>query len=118
MLARLELLGRFEMDHMTSGIDSGQIWPRCQELFYRDLQQDPKGFTAELHAVVTNDRGGFATYGASVLVWDFLTDFPTPDALAILDAAIVFKRTFGLSTFHLRGYELKRWEDLHGPGTW
>jgi len=118
MLDRLELLGRFELDPMNYSGDAGEVGTRCVVPFYRDSQDDPDGFLADLRAIVAHDTGGFATYGASCLVWDMFSDFRTLDALALLDAAIAFKRAFGMPADRLRGYEMERWNDQHGPGSW
>ena len=118
MLDGLALMGRYEMDPQGSGIDGGEVAQRWVVPFLADAQRDPEGFTADLRALVASDTGGFATYGASRLVWDLLSGFHTPDAVALLDDAIAFKRAFGLAGFHLTGYEWKRWTDEHGPGSW
>jgi hypothetical protein len=69
--------------------------------------------------VVADDTGGFATYGASRLVFEFFgSETRNEDALALLDGAIAFKRARGLSGRHLRGYEISRWREVNGPGTW
>jgi hypothetical protein len=118
MFERLELLGRYEMDYLSSGLDGGDLSQRCIVPFHSDAVSDPERFTADLRDVVANDRGGFATYGASRLVWELLSDCRTPDALVLLDAAIAFKRTLRMSTDHLRGYELERWNETHGGEPW
>jgi len=120
MLQRLELLGRFEMDYAGSGVDGREIYPTCIGPFYADAQADPRGFLAALRAVVADDTGGFATYGASCLVYEVLggQDGRTEDALALLDQAIAFKRERWLPTACLKGYELRRWLEVNGPGTW
>lgn len=118
MLERLELLGRFEMDPMGVEIGGGEIGGRCIVPFFADARADPPGFVADLRAVVAGDTGGFAAYGASCLVFDMFSEFRTPDALALLDDAIEVKRTLGLPTARLKGYELERWLHQHGPNTW
>lgn len=119
MLRRLELLGRFEMDPIGSDVDSGVVYPECVAPFYEAAKADPYGFVAQLHEVVVVDRGGFATYGASRLVFELLgPEFRSDESLALLDRAIAFKRERGLPTFGLTGYELNRWLDVHGPGSW
>jgi hypothetical protein len=115
----LELLGRFEMDPMGSDVDGGVIYPECVAPFYEAAQADPYGFVAQLHEVVAADLGGFATYGASRLVFELLgLDFRSDESLALLDRAIAFKRERGLPSARLTGYEWQRWLDVHGPGSW
>lgn len=119
MVARLEMMGRYEMDPMTSGIDSSQIAQECIIPYLSQAQADPEGFTADLRDVVAGDTGGFATYGASRLVWELLSSrCRTVGALDLLDAAIAFKRTMGLPTARLTGYEMERWVETHGQEPW
>ncbi|MEU4252934.1 hypothetical protein AB0F15_36590 [Amycolatopsis sp. NPDC026612] len=116
---RLELLGRFEFDVRGSGVDSGEIFPTCIQPFLEFAEQDLNGFVAELRAGVAGDGTGFATYGAYCLVVELAgTDVRTPDALALLDAAIEVKRARHLPQTMLKGYELFRWNEVHGFGTW
>jgi hypothetical protein len=118
MLRRLEILGRFEMDPVGSGIDANQV-SQCVMPFYEDAKADPDGFLADLRVLSASDASGFARYGASRLVFELLGhEARTDDALAMLDAAIAFKRERGLPSIRLTGYELARWEEVHGPGTW
>ena len=118
MVERLEQFGRYEMDPWSSGLDGGDLAQRCIIPFLKDAADDPEGFTADLHDVVADDRGGFATYGASRLVFELLSDYRTPGALALLDAAITFKRTVGMSSAHLNGFESERWRTTHGGEPW
>ena len=119
MVARLEMMGRYEMDAMTSGIDGGKIAELCIIPHLSEAPADPEGFTADLRDVVAGDTGGFATYGASRLVWELLSsNCRTPGALDLLDAAIAFKRTLGLPTARLRGYEMDRWLETRGQDAW
>ncbi|MEV4140965.1 hypothetical protein AB0J72_53475 [Dactylosporangium sp. NPDC049742] len=119
MLARLELMGRFEMDPVSSGEDATQIYPRCIAPFYVQAKADPQPFVSALLAAVRDDTGGFATYGASCLVVELLgTGQRFEEALELLDRAIAVKRDRGLPSAALKGYEWTRWLDKHGPGTW
>lgn len=119
MIRRLEMLGRFEFDARGSGVDSSEIFPTCIQPFLEFAKQDLDGFVAELRACVEGDGSGFATYGAYCLVVELAgMDVRTPDALALLDAAIEVKRARHLPQAMLKGYELFRWNDLHGIGTW
>lgn len=119
MLQRLELLGRFGLDPMGSGIDPTVIWERCTAPFLHDARHDRDGFLADLRVLVAGDNAGFPSLGASCLFFDIVEQpCRTEDALAIIDGAIAFKRARGLPSACLTGYELSRWMDVHGPGTW
>jgi hypothetical protein len=118
MLRRLELLGRCEMDYTGSGVDVREI-PAFIVSSYNDSQADPEGFLADLRAVVADDTGGFATYGASCLVFEmFGSQVRYEDALALLDGGIAFKRERGLPSMFLKGYEWVRWQEVNGSDTW
>ncbi len=67
---------------------------------------------------MADDRGGFAAYGASRLVFDLLSEYRTPGALALLDAAVALKRTLGMSMLQLNDYESRRWRETHGGEPW
>jgi hypothetical protein len=119
MVPRLEMLGRFEMDNISSGIDAGQVYLTCIAPFRKDAGADPVGFLAALRALIYGDGIGFVTYGACCLAYELLSlDTKYDDALALLDAGIAVKRASGLPSAALRGYEWTRWLDVHGPGTW
>lgn len=119
MPRRLELLGRFEMDHVGSGVDATEIYPTCIAPFYEQAKADPQAFVSALLATVRDDTGGFVTYGASCLVVELLgTDQKFGDALDLLDRAVAVKRDRGLPSAALKGYEWTRWLAVHGPGTW
>jgi hypothetical protein len=110
MTRRLELLGRFQLDYQNSGIDSGDIWSECVAPFYEDSQADRDGFLIDLLAVIADDQGGFATFGASRLTWELYGSacLTIPAALPLIDAGIEFKRASGLPTAMLTGYEMQR----------
>jgi hypothetical protein len=110
MLQRLELLGRFELDPRTSGIDSGEIWPTCVAPFWEDANADRDGFLTDLHALVATEHGGFETFGAARLVWELLGGeaLRTPAALPLIDGGIEFKRARGLPNASLTDYEMQR----------
>ncbi|MDX6261941.1 MAG: hypothetical protein QOH84_3629 [Kribbellaceae bacterium] len=119
MTRRLELLGRFEYDVQGSGVDAGEIYPNCIEPFVGYMSEDGDGFIAELRNFAADDEGGFATYGASCLVVELAgMNVRTPDALALLDAAIEFKRVRRLPSGMLKGYEWERWLEANGPDSW
>lgn len=117
MIQRLELLGRFELDHTGSGVAGSEIYPTCIGPFFDRAQADPLGFLAALRAVVADDTGGFATYGASCLVHDVLSGqhLKAEDALALLDAAIAFKHERSLPSASFKGYEWQRWLEVSDP---
>jgi hypothetical protein len=118
MVERLELFGRYEMDPWSSGLDGGDLAQQCIIPFLEDAQGDPESFTSELRDLVAGDRGGYATYGASRLVFELLSEYRTAGALALLDAAIVFKRTMGLPIAHLNGFEMERWRQTSRGEPW
>jgi hypothetical protein len=113
------MLGRSEMDQVGSGVDAGEVYANCIAPFRANAQADPQGFVADLRVAVTGDTGGFVTYGASCLVVELLGyDLRTEDALALLDEGVAFKHERDLPSASLKGYEWKRWLEVHGPGTW
>ncbi|MFD4673617.1 hypothetical protein ACFWNN_28095 [Lentzea sp. NPDC058450] len=121
MARRMEMLGRFELDSTSAGVDSGEIWPYCLEPFLDGVTNDTAAFLADLLAFVQDDEGGFATYGASTLAPNLLTEEKWQthdDALALLDAGIEFKRARNLPSAMLKGYEWARWLEVHGVNTW
>ncbi|WP_328330949.1 hypothetical protein OHA70_10125 [Kribbella sp. NBC_00382] len=118
MTRRLEMFGRFEYDTQGSGVDAAEIYPTCIEPVYAYATEDRDGFVAALRTVVADDDG-FATYGASCLVVELAgTGVRTPDALALLDAAIEFKRVRRVPSAMLKGYEWERWLEVNGPDSW
>lgn len=110
MLARMDLLGRFELDPLGSGIDSMRISETCIIPFFEDAKADPEGFLTDLFALIGQDRAGFPTYGAARLVWEIFGSKcrTMPAALPLIDAGIDFKRARGLPTAMLTGYEMER----------
>jgi hypothetical protein len=110
MLQRLELFGRVEFDSRTCGIDTTNIYNRCVVPFHEDSQADPDGFLTDLRALIAGDDGGFATFGAARLVWEFYGDrsLHTPAALPLVDAGIDFKLARNLPGALLTGYEHAR----------
>jgi hypothetical protein len=119
MMQRLDLLGRKAIGYGSSGIDTSVVWEHCIGPFFQAGRENPELFLRELRRLIEHDTGGFATYGASELMVEALgTDVQTPDALAILDAAIAFKRDRGLPSAMLKGYEWIRWQKVHGPCSW
>ncbi|MDG4772208.1 hypothetical protein [Solwaraspora sp. WMMD792] len=103
------LFGRYSLDAQHSGIDGGDLWRRVGGL-YGHATGDREGFLAGLQAVVADDRGGFATFGAARLVWEMYGSdaLRIPLALPLIDAGIEFKRSRGLSSAMLTGFEMER----------
>ncbi|GAA3934113.1 hypothetical protein [Actinoplanes auranticolor] len=104
----LETFGRYTFD-LHSGIDDGEMWSRIAT-FHEMARSDRDGFLTDLRAVVADDRGGFATFGAARVVWELFGGdaLHLPAALPIIDAGIAFKRARGLPTGALTGYEMQR----------
>jgi hypothetical protein len=118
-LDRLATLGRFELDHESSGLDSIHVWNHCVLPLRALAAADPEGFLGRLRALVAQDSGGFATYGAYRLCAETVGhEYRSATALALMDDAIAVKRVRGLPSASLTGYEWQRWLDQHGPGTW
>ncbi len=119
MMARLEMMGRFQLDPARSDVDPTELSFRCFLPFYDDAVQDPEGFLADLRAFVADDDGGFATYGAARLTTECLgLDCRLPDALALIDGGIAFKRDRGFPLESLAMFELQRWRETHGDERW
>jgi len=108
MLRWLETFGRYTLD-VHSGVDDGQMWTRIAS-YHEMARTDPDGFLTDLQAVVAGDRGGLATFGASRVVWELFGGeaLRIPAALPLIDAGIAFKRSCGLPTAALTGYEMQR----------
>ncbi|MFG1917502.1 hypothetical protein [Micromonospora sp. NPDC048898] len=113
MFGWLEVFGRYEFDAHGSGIDGGPLWQRVAQL-HGYATSDREGFLAELQALVATDQGGFATFGAARLAWEMYGSdvLGIPAALPLIDGGIEFKRSRGLPTAMLTGYELQRVDQL------
>ncbi|KAB1929194.1 hypothetical protein [Micromonospora noduli] len=113
MFRWLETFGRYSLDVHGSGIDGGDMWDRFGEL-HRHATRDQDGFLTALRAVVAGDQGGFATFGAARLAWEMYggDTLRIPAALPLIDAGIEFKRSRGLPTALLTGYEMQRVNQL------
>jgi len=100
ILRVLERFGRFEANPQGSGVDYNEVVQRLFVPYLEQVNADPYGFFADLQAVVANDDGGYATFGAARLVWELLTGDvkknPPAPAVALVKAGIEFKRTHGL----------------------
>jgi hypothetical protein len=63
--------------------------------------------------------GGLATYGGARLAGSLLGwEFQGSHYLTMLDAAIEWRRATGTSAGAIAPYQLRRWEERHGFGTW
>jgi hypothetical protein len=113
MVELLELFGRAEFGHQTSGLDTSEFIQRVLVVYFDESQADPAGFLADLQAVVAGDEGGFATYGAARLVWEYFSErsLLIPAALPLVDAAIDFKLDRHLPPAMFSGYEQRRLAD-------
>lgn len=100
ILSVLERFGRFEANPQGSGVDYDEIVQRLFVPYVHVANADPHGLFADLQAVVANDGGGYATFGAARLVWELLTgevrNNPPAPALALVKAGVEFKRRHGL----------------------
>jgi hypothetical protein len=110
MLERLEILGRSGLDVHSSGIDISEVYHRCLAPFYGELETDTDSFLADLQALVVGDDGGFATFGAARLIWEYYGGkcLSIPAALPLIDAGIDFKLDRGLPEDRFNSYELER----------
>ena len=111
MLERLEFLGRVRLDSMSHGMDSSHLWEYSLSPFTEDLRANRDEFLADLLALVANDQGGFATFGAAHIAWEMYGGdcLNIPAALPLIDAGIDFKLARGLSpSVHFSGGEKDR----------
>ena len=112
MLQRLDRLGRFKIDPMNSGIDWSGVLQDCIAAFHERARADPDEFLAGLLLVVEQDRGGFATYGASTLIHELVPESANSEVgRALLDRAIDFNRRRDVPLALWTGYEIERWFD-------
>ncbi len=80
--------------------------------------KDPEGFLAALRTAVPA-TDGLAVYGAACCAVEHLGHgIRNPDFLALLDAGIAHKRSLGMPSSRLKGYEWSRWLEVNGPNTW
>lgn len=109
-MALLEHFGRYAFDSHGSGIDGSDMWNYYIAPFADFARADPDGFLAELRTLVADDQGGFATFGAARLTWEFYGGecLKMPAALPLIDAGIDFKLARGLPSLRLTGYEQQR----------
>ncbi|GIF77863.1 hypothetical protein [Asanoa siamensis] len=114
----LERFGRHSFDVTRSGIDGGDMWDRIGSL-HGWATSDRDGFLTALRAVVAGDQGGFATFGAARLVWEMYgcECLRIPGALPLIDAGIEFKRSRGLPTAMMTGYEMQRVHEIQKQDT-
>jgi hypothetical protein len=105
----LDTFGRYSFDPQNSGVDGSAIWNSFGPL-HAYATSDRDGFLAELRALVADDTGGFATFGAARLVWEMYGGdcLQIPAALPLIDAGIDFKLSRGLPRTMFTGYESQR----------
>src|SRR5437868_1024194 len=117
MLWWLEIFGRHSLDPQHSGGDGSDIWRRLAPL-HEYSSSDREGLLAELTAIVAQDQGGFATFGAARVVWEmFGADaLRIPAALPLIDGGIAFKRSRGLARLPLTALESQRVAQLGEQG--
>jgi hypothetical protein len=110
----LELYGRYQFDVLHSGLGGREIDDQIVPL-YQYATSDPESFLSEQRAVVREDEGGFATFGAARLVWDMYAEdsLRDPRALPLIDAGIEFKRARDLPSWSLTPYEMERLQQIH-----
>jgi hypothetical protein len=110
----LDQFGRYSADPSHRGreeLKEEEMLPYC----YERATADPDRFLAELEALVANDEGGFATYGAARLAFEMFGGsemLTMPAALPLLDAGIDFQLARGKAPAMLRGYEFERFSQI------
>jgi hypothetical protein len=113
MLQRLDRLGRCKIDIINCGIDWNEVIKNCIAPFYEQAIHDPDKFISELMLLTDADSGGFATYGASSLMFELVPDSAkTGVGLALLDRAIEFKIRRGLPPVAMTGHEMQRYAEI------
>lgn len=114
-LDRVIAYGRFQLD--ASSVEPSAFGTLEADL-YPLATADPESFTRALAELVM-PAGGVAIYGGarlagSLLGWNFVGDH----YLSMLDAALEWRHATGTGAMHLAPYELARWDERHGPGSW
>src|SRR5712691_1539152 len=111
IISMMERFGRYEFNPQTSAYDGEDIGRLMAEL-YPFASTDPDGFLVALAEAVL-PVGGWAVYGASRTIWELLSSSASahqnPSYNAIMNAALAFLRTNGVSFMMLRGYEQNHW---------
>jgi len=118
MLAELERFGRYSLDSFSSGVDVSKFWEIMGPMV-RDFNANPDVYISELDAVIANDKGGFATFGAARLMFEVFGSecLSVPAALPLIDAGIEFKAARGQTQmYHMTGYEQQRIFDRRQQG--
>ena len=123
ILRMMEQFGRFERNPQGSGEDPGAMGSLMAELA-PFASTDPKGFLEALTSVVL-PVGGWAVYGASRTIWEFLSvsrNSPFshhPAYIALMNAALDFLRANGVPPMMVSRYEWDYWLDNGGTmDTW
>jgi hypothetical protein len=106
----LDEFGRYYFNMGTSGISLSRTWQNLMYPLLQDAQTNRDGFLTDLQTVIADDNGGFATYGASRLVWDMFGSscWNIPAALELIDGGIDFKLARNLPPGRFTGYEWRR----------
>jgi hypothetical protein len=118
MLAELERFGRYSLDSSSSGVDVSKFWEIVGPMVL-DLKANPDVFINELEAVIANDKGGFATFGAARLMFEVfgIDCLSVTAALPLIDAGIEFKAARGRTQmYYMTGYEQQRIADRRSQG--
>jgi hypothetical protein len=114
-LDRVIAYGQFQLDPQS--IDPASFGGLEADL-YPLATRDSDGFTRELAELVM-PAGGLATYGGARLAGSLLGwDFEGAHYLSMLDASLDWRHQAGTGSAWLAPYELRRWEQLHGIGSW
>ncbi len=117
----MERFGRYEFNPQASADNPEEIWQMMGGL-YPLASANPDGFLVALAEAVL-PVGGWAVYGASRTTWELLSSSASarqhPSYNAIMNAALEFLRTNGVSLAMLRGYEREHWLASGGTiNTW
>lgn len=102
---RMAEFGQFEFSPMDSNLNSDHAWSHLQSPYLLALQQDPTDFISTLADLVLQS-GGWSAYGAHKTIASLVGPGTTdPDYAEIVDSALTFLRSEGISVDHLNDYE-------------
>jgi hypothetical protein len=114
-LNRVIAYGQFQLDPQS--VDPASFGNLEADLYPLAIS-DPAAFMQDLTGLVL-PAGGLATYGGARLAGSLLGwEFKDAHYLSMLDAALEWRRAEGTGAAWLAPYELQRWEQLHGVGSW
>lgn len=121
IVRKMERYGQFEFHWQTGGDNAAEVGELLAALA-PFATTEPDGFLAALADAVL-PVGGWAIYGASRAIWEFLSSSASahqnPRYSAIMSAALEFLRTNGVPPKELRPYEWHHWLDSGGTvDTW